>query len=520
MRTGVRQSMAWLHGWSGLVVGWVFFCVFVTGTASYYRADISHWMRPEQRERVVATTPEALGQAAEVAVAHLKAAAPTAIAWYITLPHAGEPMLDLAWMTSLDAPYGHAKLDPATGAEPATRATRGGDFLYAFHFELGLPPMVGRWIVGACAMVVLVAMLSGIVTHRRIVSDFFTFRRDRSAQRGWLDAHNMTGVLALPFHLMIVYTGVVTMALMYMPWGMRTAYGGDELRLYAEARLMPAYRMPVGRPGTLAPVAPMVAKAVGLSPEALEMLIVNNPGDAAATVSAVFEEGHGLSHVHPQVGFDGATGAVTDTLLDPPKPATLTHAAMMGLHMAHFAGPALRVLFFLCGVLGSATVATGLVLWSVARLPRTGEARPFSLRLVQTLNVGTVAGLPAAIAAYFLANRLLPVDLAARAEWEVGAFFAVWLMAALAPIALSHRQAWQAVLGAAAALFLAVPMANAVTTGRHGLGGDPLFFWFDAAMLALAALLAFGAAKAGRAVAARERRTHRPARGAPALNRA
>ncbi len=27
-----RQSMAWLHAWSGLVVGWVLFAVFVTGT--------------------------------------------------------------------------------------------------------------------------------------------------------------------------------------------------------------------------------------------------------------------------------------------------------------------------------------------------------------------------------------------------------------------------------------------------------------------------------------------------------
>ena len=37
----VRRSMAWLHTWSGLVVGWVLFAIFVTGTASYYRTEIS-----------------------------------------------------------------------------------------------------------------------------------------------------------------------------------------------------------------------------------------------------------------------------------------------------------------------------------------------------------------------------------------------------------------------------------------------------------------------------------------------
>ena len=40
-------------------------------------------------------------------------------------------------------------------------------------------------------MILLVALISGIVTHRRIFADFFTFRRDRSVQRGWLDAHNV-----------------------------------------------------------------------------------------------------------------------------------------------------------------------------------------------------------------------------------------------------------------------------------------------------------------------------------------
>ncbi|WP_348629401.1 PepSY-associated TM helix domain-containing protein [Methylobacterium sp. 17Sr1-1] len=68
------------------------------------------------------------------------------------------------------------------------RATRGGDFFYRFHFELNLPPLWGRWIVGICAMVMLVALVSGVVTHRRIFSDFFTLRRDKAAQRGWLDA--------------------------------------------------------------------------------------------------------------------------------------------------------------------------------------------------------------------------------------------------------------------------------------------------------------------------------------------
>lgn len=501
MRNGLRQSMAWLHTWTGLVAGWVLFAIFVTGTATYYRDDISRWMRPEQALNEAVREPAALARAADLAAAELRTRAPGALAWYVKLPKADDPVLDLFWMMGPDAEPGQARLDPATGASPAARETAGGDFFYRFHFELHLPSIWGRWIVGLCAMIGLVSILSGIVTHRRIVSDFFTFRRTKSAQRGWLDAHNVAGVLALPFHLMITYTGLITLALMYLPWGVTAAYRGDKFQYFAEARQMTALRAPAGKPGELAALGPMVTQALATVHEPIEMLMVTSPGDANAKVVAVFEEPHGLSHIHPQVAFDGTTGAVMETLLPAAKPAVRTFTAMVGLHEAHFAGPALRVLFFLCGLMGAAMVATGLVLWSVARLPRAGQARVFGLRLVQALNVGTVGGLPVGVASYFLANRLLPVGLPARPEWEAGCFFAGWILAALYAWCRPHRQAWREVFWVGAACFLAIPVVDAAVTGREpfasAAAGDPLHLWFGAAMLGLSALFGFAGLKAG-----------------------
>ena len=48
MKQSFRQSMTWLHTWTGLVVGWVLFFVFVTGTASYATQEITRWMQPER----------------------------------------------------------------------------------------------------------------------------------------------------------------------------------------------------------------------------------------------------------------------------------------------------------------------------------------------------------------------------------------------------------------------------------------------------------------------------------------
>ena len=49
-----------------------------------------------------------------------------------------------------------------------------------------------------------------------------------------------------------------------------------------------------------------------------------------------------------------------------------------------------------------------------------------SYRVVEALNVATVAGLLVAIAAFFWANRVLPLALIDRSLWEVRGFFIIW----------------------------------------------------------------------------------------------
>ena len=502
MRNSFRQSMAWLHAWSGLIVGWVLFAVFITGTASYYRPEISRWMRPELQAGAVLSA-DASAAAVERGVAYRQAHA-TGARWCVAAPRPDMPLVELLWRTGPGQPPSRVFLDPETGTPVALRETRGGDFLYRFHFELNMAPLWGRWIVGICAMIMLVALISGIITHRRIFADFFTFRRDKSAQRGWLDAHNVTGVLALPFHLMITNTGLVTRSFMYMPWGVTTAYRGDAQLFFAEAGQITAPRSAAGRPGTLAPVGPMVLRAQESIHEPLERISIVNPKDANATVVVAFEEPHGLSHEHPQVAFDGTTGSVVEVRAGGLKPAAKTFTTMVGLHEAHFAGPALRILFFLCGLAGSAMVATGLLLWSVARLPKkteAGTAPHLGLRLVQGLNITTIAGLPAAIAAYFLANRILPVGLPDRALWEIRGFFGVWVLIAAVGLLRPQRRAWPEVLSAAAALYAAAAVADGWRMQRaYGTGDpvDPLFLGVDLVRLSLAGLLLFAAGKAAR----------------------
>lgn len=48
-----RQSMNWLHTWAGLVLGWLLYFMFLTGTLGYFDEEIDRWMKPE----IVAVAP-------------------------------------------------------------------------------------------------------------------------------------------------------------------------------------------------------------------------------------------------------------------------------------------------------------------------------------------------------------------------------------------------------------------------------------------------------------------------------
>ncbi|MGQ9364980.1 PepSY-associated TM helix domain-containing protein [Azospirillum sp. ST 5-10] len=494
-----RRTMAELHSWGGLVAGWLLFAVFLTGTLSYFRPEISLWMRPE-----LPAAGNADPTASAVRMADwLQDNAPDAARWLILPADARHPAGTAAvWSDQGEGPrFRRVLLDATTGRPVDARETMGGDFLYYFHFDLNLPGVWGRLLVGAAAVVMLAAIVSGVIIHRRIFTDFFTFRPDGSAPRAWLDAHNAAGVLALPYHLMITFSGLVTLMYLYMPWGVDIVYGGDRAAYFAEAE--------EGRPvppasGTAAPLAAMdgvLAEASrrwgGAPPGRIE---VHRPNDANAAIEAAPHEATSMSYLRDRIAFDGASGTVIGTAA-PSRPAADTRAVLYGLHLARFAGPGLRWLFALSGAVGTAMIATGLVLW-VAKRRRKEAGRPSrGLRVAERMNVATIGGLPIAVAGLFWANRLVPVPFPSRLETEGLIFYVVWASAALHAALVPPDRAWRQQFGTAAALFTLVPVLNATTTGRGLMVSLPAGDWplagFDLCAVAAGSAFAWLACRRG-----------------------
>ena len=507
-QAGFRQLMSWLHTWTGLTLGWVLFFIFLTGTAGYFDTEIDRWMQPE-------LPPAQLGvdtaETANLLMEQLKTEAPGAERWFLSLP-AGrhQPYPGIFWQGAsveegASAVSGDYDVDGIAGERLAARDTGGGQLLYRMHWKLHyLPVTLADLIVGFATLFMLLALITGVVVHKKIFKDFFTFRLGKG-QRSWLDAHNVLSVVALPFHLMITYSGLIFMGFSYMPLIVAAHYGvdGDARQQFVADVFDPPGLVDEGAGETapLVPLAGLVAKAESRWGEGrIRSIDIRHPNDSTARIIFYENIDRRVASSGERLVFDGVNGELLHEVPPATSAAKNARDLFIGLHEGLFAPPLLRWLYFLSGLLGTAMTATGLVLWAVKRRQRVEKKHGvphLGLRLVEKLNVGTIVGLPVGIAAYFWANRLLPVEMTGRADWEVHSLFLMWLAMLIHAVSRPTSRAWAEQLGIACLAFALLPVLNAVTTNRdllHSLAtGDWVFAGFDLTMLVVGLLLGWAA---------------------------
>ncbi len=510
---GLRQSMAWLHTWSGLLLGWLLYAIFFTGTLSYFVDEINDWMRPELHRSTRSD------QTVELAIQRMEKLAPGAAQWTLDLPGARHVAVEASWRMP-GAPAGrqgvqHADIDAATGRVLHPRETAGGNFLYRFHFQLyAIPRTWGQWIVGTATMFMLVAILSGVITHKKIFTEFFTFRPGKG-QRSWLDAHNMMAVLALPFHLTITFSGLLLLMSVVMPWGAQALYGDGAERFATAFRIgtlgerPPAPQGGRSAPTEHPPIAPLLAQAQRVWPErGAGRLTIIAPGTSQAVIELREQGSNTLAERESseRLRFDGTTGApLAQQAPQPSTPVMSIYNVMRNAHVGRFADPVLRWLLFLSGVVGTAMAAAGMVLWVVKRQPqRPASGRiPAGHRFVEVMNVAAIAGLPVATAVYFWSNRLIPLDIAGRAPAEIHCFFWAWGVCLVHAALRPYRLAWREQMTVSALAFSLLPVLNWLTGGTPLAAAIAREQWsiagFDLAALSLAAIQGYIAQRLYRA---------------------
>lgn len=531
MKEGFRQSMAWLHTWTGLIVGWVLFFVFLTGTVGYFTPEITRWMKPELPLQQK-TSYDHLVSINKVEQ-QLQQIAPKAENWRIYLPNERNNTLTVRWSEKIDDKivYERKQFDPNTGMElisPETRQTGGGNMLYWMHYTLKyIPYEVALKIVGICTILMLLAIITGVITHKKIFKDFFTFRPNKG-QRSWLDAHNVISVIALPFFLMITYSGLVFFMDRYMPAasivyinhlkqnhlpvqkaddhineGLRLLSRSGNQRFDSkniETTEIIRSGLPLQSNVTL---ANLVRNTEQQWQYPVAEIFVDAPNDQNTMVTLT-ESRQRYLVVARQQKYLLATGQLLENT-GGKSVSWWTRDGLYALHIGDFAGWGLRWLYFISGLLGCAMIATGLILWVIKRRReqdkrlKQGKSVAFGFRLVESLNISTIIGLPTAIAAYFWANRLLSVHFDKRAEWEFHCMFIVWgVLLIYTAVRLSFTNSlhvWKEQCYIAIFAFSSIPIINFITTDKHLFNtityGDWVLAIFDFMMLVLAFSFAY-----------------------------
>ncbi|MFV5639871.1 PepSY-associated TM helix domain-containing protein [Acinetobacter oleivorans] len=461
MHKGIRQSMAWLHSWTGLIFGWLVFAIFLMGSLSYYRHEINLWMQPALAQYEVKQDI-----AIKTAYQYLQENAPDAKSWYLTVATPESPVNTMYWEKA-DGGYGNATLDANTGKELQLSATLGGDFFYRFHYQLfGIPIIVGRLVVCLAAFIMLIALVSGIITHKKIFTDFFTLRTFKS-QRSWLDFHNISSVVALPFFLTITFTGLAIFFYLYLPWGMQKLYPENSYQYFTEIRtktvlenqsIQPAQNLAIDK------LLNQVQQSWGNQP--LSTISVKNPNTNQAQITFIQQEDRSITRNQAQITLNASTGKVLEDTRNNSPIATL-NAGVYGLHMATFAQPLLRLGFFFSGILGCVMIASGLLLWSLKRQIQNKNSK-FHLGhyLVDRLNVAAFVGLPCATVAYLSANRLFTVT-STTINYEIYSFFLVWLISLIIALFTKKQHLWRTQLCVFIMLCIALPILNLSYLLKH-----------------------------------------------------
>ncbi|KAF0805663.1 PepSY domain-containing protein [Alcanivorax xiamenensis] len=507
-----RLAMAWVHTWFGLFLGFVLMVVFFFGSLSVFDREIDRWAIPESRfepqpmpsyDEILKPVFEDM-QPSKESVDQMRPRVDgpmpehfdTPVRWGAYTTHR-DPVLGL--FAGYRVPnaknpdelvWGTRTIDPRTGdALPDDQLKIGSRFFYPLHYSLNLHWMdLGYWIVGLAALIMLVALVTGVVMHRKLFRELFTFRPNKSKQRSILDLHNLTGVVALPFHFMFAFTGLVIFAGIYFPVTHTQLEPLHDLHEVVESQETGLPHESAGVPAPTASVDAMVAEAqrrwaardmagdVGF-------LALQHVGDANGYVSIYRAGTDRIALTGEGIHFKASTGEV---LREDPPPSAVERIDefLTGLHLQHFRHWLLRWLYVLGGLAGCVCIATGFLFFVEKRKRQHAKRGQIGARVVDAMAVTTVTGMLIATLGMLIANRLLPTNLPARGDWEQYCFWGIWVLAMAhafwrtAPVARARlAPAWGEQCWAIAVLAVAAVLLNWVTTGDHLLKTLSVGYW-------------------------------------------
>ncbi len=509
MRSDVVRLYKTVHTWTGVVAGMLLFICFYAGALTMFEELLGRWASPpsrvvaaapERADELIAKTLAARPEAAKDFTLHLADdARPAKIVWKKSRND------DASWSATL-ASDGELRLEQS-------RSSGLAKLVDMIHRTAGVPgdPEIGTTFMGMVSAVYVIALVSGvIVVLPSLVKDFFALRLGANLKRMWLDAHNVVGVVSLPFHVAIALTAVVFGlheplydALDY------TVYDGRlKSIMRASAPLAPIPRDE--RPAAMLPVAELLARVEAVSADFTPTsLQYRDAGAKGAVVRVAGQDPRDMVRGSGFAVLSPVTGAVVNTEYLPGHQSawSATVSTFFALHFGSYGGGVVRWSYFVLGLAGAFLFYSGNLLWIESRRRterRHGGPVPqkTSVRLMAAGTVGVCLGSVCGISLAIVSAKWLHGHVADVDVWSRGVYYAVFLGAIVWAFARHAARAGVDLLRLAALAAAAIPVTTLLAWAAPSLGpwmsADADSLGVDLVALCFALCFAWMAHAAGR----------------------
>lgn len=528
MRADVIRLYKSVHTWTGIVAGMALFIAFYAGALTVFKEPIARWVSPpatpsspgaaavplEQTPQLIARTLAEHPAAAKGFRIHLQEQenVPARMGW-VERPTGGDDHDESEsrrYLATLQA--------DGTPLIEESRQSRVAEFIDVLHRVVGLPfdSDPNRWVMGIVCALYAMALISGtIVLIPSLVKDFFALRLGRNLKRMWLDAHNVIGIVSLPFHVVMALTAAVFAfhdGIYFIQD--RTIHQGQLAREWR--RQPPKGEQPPPRDvSTMLPPAELVARVQALSPTLRPVgLDYQQPTTPRAQVRVWVRDdtGYRRSPIGGFAALDPYTGRIrsTDYLPGSQSTGAAIISSFFALHFATFGGTAVQWMYFLLGLAGAFLFYSGNLLWVETRRRRAGRGQGApvlqkrSSFLMAAATVGVCLGCVAGVSATLVAGKWLHGRVADIDAWHMGVYYVVFLGAVIHAFARGVARAAPQLLWLAALCTAAIPLTTLVGWLWPGAGpwahGSAAALGVDAVALAGALGLAWMARATARRV--------------------
>ncbi|MFM0737444.1 PepSY-associated TM helix domain-containing protein [Paraburkholderia xenovorans] len=449
MRSDILRVYKTVHTWTGIVAGLLLFIAFYAGAVTMFKDSLSEWTTPPT---VKAMPSVPIGQA-DVLVERTLGTYPAARK-FLRLALVDEDRVRLSWQAAPGQRW-YAWLDGTGRLHTAhSQPSDAARLIDGLHMTGGVPGGydVGVGVMGVVSFLYGLALVSGvIVLLPTLVKDLFALRIGKNLKRMWLDAHNVVGLLSLPFHLV--------MALSVVAFGLGDYIFDVQDKLIYEGTLKPMMsaqnpyfaKAPhaLGKlngegdgnraapvPAMLPPAA-LLAKVRERAPHFVPTaLLYRGAGEPGATVFVAGDDERYLARDGGFALLDPATGAFLNTQFLPDggngSNWSASTSAFYALHFGSYGGAPVRWGYFVLGLAGAFLFYSGNLLWIESRrkaMRRDGASvtQRRSTFVMASLTVGVTLGCICGVSLTLAAGKLLAGRVGDLHTWHIAIYYTVFV---------------------------------------------------------------------------------------------